>query len=77
MTASPRILAYVAASFALWLCLWLAWWQFATVQAAPPPVEACELWRTAGGVPVYRCVDEEQYIVCYSQGVMLFCVPQQ
>lgn len=53
----------------------------APMLAAPtPPAEdnPCVEWGVAGAVPIYRCVDTEQYIVCYSQGgFMIFCLPQQ
>lgn len=33
--------------------------------ATPEPVEACPEWKTAGGVPIYKCIDELDDSICY------------
>ena len=42
--------------------------------SADEPVESCPMWRVAGTNIVYRCEDETTGIICFSQGIMLFCV---
>lgn len=37
------------------------------------PVESCPMWRIAGTQIIYRCEDDATGVVCFSQGVMLFC----
>lgn len=86
MTTSPRLVAYFALSILFWLAVALAIFAHlgeveayaATVepQATATPVGTCDLWKTAGGSPVYRCIDEDMYVICYSQGAMLFCLEQ-
>lgn len=43
-------------------------------QAASEPVESCPMWRVAGTNIIYRCEDDSTGVVCFSQGIMLFCV---
>lgn len=44
------------------------------VVAATDPGNSCLLWKVAGTQLIYRCEDEDTGTVCYSQGIMLFCV---
>lgn len=50
------------------------WATVAPVQAAADPGNSCPLWKVAGTQLVYRCEDEQTGTICYSQGIMLFCV---
>lgn len=45
-----------------------------TVAAAGDPVPDCDPVAKAGEMVVYRCEDLDMDIVCYSQGLMLFCL---
>lgn len=47
---------------------------YAPTVLAKSDTEPCALLGNVNGADIYRCEDPDFGIVCYSQGMMLFCL---
>lgn len=45
-----------------------------TIEGEGEPLAECLIWGKPGGVPLYRCADEESDDRCYTFGGMMICL---